>query len=67
MKEILIAVIMFIMAAVIMLQTAENRELINAHHAYVRRTELRQADLEARIGTLERIGVKIDVVDHTGL
>jgi len=65
MKEIIIAAIMFAMAAVIMLQTAENRRLIDAHHNYVRRTELKQAEIAGGLVTLERIGINMHIMTHS--
>ena len=46
---------------------AQNRELVDAHHDYVRRTELDMADVKARLATLERVNIRLDVIDHTGL
>lgn len=45
----------------------ENRQLIDAHHDYVRRTELKQATIESRLATLERVEIRLDVIDHTGM
>ncbi len=42
----------------------ETRDMVKAHHDYVRRVELQLADLRARLEILENIGVQIDVVGH---
>jgi len=44
---------------------AENRRLIDAHHDYVRRTELNQAAIDARLATLERIGINMHIMTHS--
>jgi hypothetical protein len=43
----------------------ENRQLIDAHHDYVRRTELKQAAIDARLATLERIGINMHIMTHS--
>jgi len=42
-------------------------EIVRAHHNYVRQTELKQATLEARIETLERIGIEIELKQRDGI
>ena len=67
MKDVLVFLIMLLMAAALTLQYEENRALVDAHHDYVRRTELDMADVKARLATLERVNIRLDVIDHTGL
>ena len=45
----------------------EMYEIIQSHHVYVRQTELKQAALEARIETLERIGIEIELKQRDGI
>lgn len=74
MKEIILAAVLLVTAAALHLQMDDNRKLINAHHAYVRRTELKQAEMckreekiETRLATLERIGIELHVIGQEGI
>jgi hypothetical protein len=67
MKAIALCIIIAILMAVCFSQQADINDLVETHHRYVRETELRQAELEARLKTLERIGIEIELKQRDGI
>jgi hypothetical protein len=46
-------------------QNHEINDIITGHHKYVRQMELDLADMKARLATLERIKIEVELLDRT--
>ena len=66
-SEIYMAIIILLMGVLIWTNQSENRELVDAHHKYVRQQELNMADMKSRMAALESVDISVNIVDHTGI
>jgi len=65
--DIVMTVVTLTLATLLLVQMRDTHQQQNAHRDYVRRVELELAEIKGRLATLERIGIRIDLMDHTGL
>ena len=50
-----------------LLEALQIQDIVESHHVYVRQTELRQAAIETRLETLERVGIEIELKQRDGI
>lgn len=66
MKAVLVIIIISL-CVICLSQARETRDIVTSYRVYVRQTELKQAELEGRIETLERVGIEIELKQRDGI